>query len=64
MQTNSINLCLSCIYSDACVLTHNQRSVISCSDYNETSESEANFKPTKPVRKVKRKKEQLEMMEA
>ncbi len=64
MQTNSINLCLSCIYSDACVLTHNQRSVISCSDYNEAPKSKKDIKPTKPLRKVKRKEKQLEMMEA
>lgn len=35
MQIQQVNLCPTCIYTNTCVLTHNQSSVTSCSDYNE-----------------------------
>ncbi|EDM44913.1 hypothetical protein SCB49_02294 [unidentified eubacterium SCB49] len=64
MQTNSINLCVSCNYSDSCVLTHNQRSVISCSEYEKTSGNEVGFQSTTPTRKAKKDSKQLELVEA
>ena len=54
MNTNPINLCNRCVHAAYCILTHNQSTVFSCSEFDETQHQI----PT-PILKIKKRKPEL-----
>jgi hypothetical protein len=54
MNTNPINLCNGCAHAAYCILTHNQSTVFSCTEFDESQHQI----PT-PILKIKKRKPEL-----